>query len=222
MRAPSVWPSAHVRWLDCEDEFLLLDLQAGRYLVLDQPLAGAWRDHVVGTSPVDAPSRRLVEPLVDRGLAGWREPEAAAPPRPVPSRKRPTTTGALRRLRAAARDLECSFALAYRRCDLQVALPAAAPHTLRTATRVFMRAEALRGRVDASLDCLPRSLALHAFLRGCGLGSTHVMGVRRYPFGAHAWVELEGRPVLDDPAVVAGFRPLSVLGEPPSPSGAAR
>lgn len=47
-------------------------------------------------------------------------------------------------------------------------------------------------------DCLPRSLALFRFLRMMGLPAEHVIGCRRAPFFAHAWVECRGRVVLDD------------------------
>lgn len=59
---------------------------------------------------------------------------------------------------------------------------------LRTATRYYWR----RG-----LDCLPRSLTLYLLLRRRGVPATLRIGVKRYPFGAHAWVECLGE-VLDD------------------------
>ena len=59
---------------------------------------------------------------------------------------------------------------------------------LRTATRYYWR----RG-----LDCLPRSLTLYLLLRRRGVPAALRIGVKRYPFGAHAWVECRGE-VLDD------------------------
>ena len=47
------------------------------------------------------------------------------------------------------------------------------------------------------LDCLPRALAVYALLRRRGVPATLRIGVKRYPFGAHAWVECLGE-VLDD------------------------
>jgi hypothetical protein len=46
-------------------------------------------------------------------------------------------------------------------------------------------------------DCLPRSLALFRFLRDLGFAADHCIGVHRYPFHAHAWVEYQGNVVLD-------------------------
>ena len=47
------------------------------------------------------------------------------------------------------------------------------------------------------LDCLPRSLAIYVLLRLQGVPATLRIGVKRFPFAAHAWVECLGE-VLDD------------------------
>jgi hypothetical protein len=52
----------------------------------------------------------------------------------------------------------------------------------------------------APKDCMPRSLALFRFLRSVGLRVEHCIGVRRFPFYAHAWVEHRGRVVQDKPS----------------------
>ena len=44
--------------------------------------------------------------------------------------------------------------------------------------------------------CLFRSLTLSALLHRRGIPSKLVIAVRPKPFAAHAWVELEGRPLL--------------------------
>ena len=59
---------------------------------------------------------------------------------------------------------------------------------VRTATRYYYRRR---------LDCLPRALAIFVLLRRRGVPATLCIGVKRYPFGAHAWVECLGE-VLDD------------------------
>ena len=59
---------------------------------------------------------------------------------------------------------------------------------VRTASRYYHR----RG-----LDCLPRSLAIYVLLRRQGVPATLRIGVKRFPFAAHAWVECLGE-VLDD------------------------
>ncbi|GAB7183965.1 hypothetical protein ATKI12_3796 [Kitasatospora sp. Ki12] len=69
-------------------------------------------------------------------------------------------------------------------------------------------------RCAAFEGCLPRSLATVLVCRARGTWPTWVVGVRaRPPFGAHAWVEAEGRMVNEgvDPAY---FRSLFTVGVP--------
>lgn len=60
---------------------------------------------------------------------------------------------------------------------------------VRTATRYYYR----RRR-----DCLPRALTACLLLWRGGVSATLHIGVKRYPFGAHAWVECNGERVLGD------------------------
>ncbi len=62
-------------------------------------------------------------------------------------------------------------------------------NAVRTATRYYYR----RRR-----DCLPRALAACLLLWRGGVPATLHIGVKRYPFGAHAWVECDGQRVLGD------------------------
>lgn len=57
--------------------------------------------------------------------------------------------------------------------------------------------------------CLFRSLTLTALLQKRGIPSTVVIAVRPAPFAAHAWVEHDGRPLLE-PAQ-AGFERIAEL-----------
>jgi hypothetical protein len=58
-------------------------------------------------------------------------------------------------------------------------------------------------------DCLARSLALFRYLRWRGIPATHIIGIRRVPFAAHAWVEVLGEGVFAP--VPGGFSPLAIL-----------
>lgn len=73
--------------------------------------------------------------------------------------------------------------LVVQRCRLRRTLDA-----VRTASRYYHRRR---------LDCLPRSLAVYVLLRRQGVPATLRIGVKRFPFAAHAWVECLGE-VLDD------------------------
>jgi Transglutaminase-like superfamily len=46
--------------------------------------------------------------------------------------------------------------------------------------------------------CLFRSLTLLCLLERRGISQTLVLAVRPQPFSAHAWIEVEGQPVLPD------------------------
>jgi len=68
------------------------------------------------------------------------------------------------------------------------------------------------GAVNAS--CLRQSLLLYGWLRHCGLRPTLLLGIKaeegRAPFQAHAWVELDGTPLLPGDS---GHRPFRGPGE---------
>jgi len=53
--------------------------------------------------------------------------------------------------------------------------------------------------------CLQRSATAACLLRLRGVKAQLVIGARRMPFGAHAWVELEGAVVNDSPVVRRRF-----------------
>ena len=65
--------------------------------------------------------------------------------------------------------------------------------------------------------CLHRSLTLHSWLRDEGWPSELRIGVRRQgsELTAHAWIELDGQAVNEQPERVAAFRPLVGLNRIP-------
>jgi hypothetical protein len=75
--------------------------------------------------------------------------------------------------------------------------------------RPFLTAENFVLLRRAPNDCLVRSLALFLYLCWSGIPAKHVIGVRRVPFAAHAWVEVSGEAVLG-PAP-RGFSALATL-----------
>lgn len=46
--------------------------------------------------------------------------------------------------------------------------------------------------------CLEQSVALYVLLRRRGVAVSLRIGVQPYPFQAHAWIELDGRPVFEN------------------------
>lgn len=62
---------------------------------------------------------------------------------------------------------------------------------------------------NAPKDCVPRSLALFKFLRSLGLTVEHCIGVRAFPFQAHAWVEYRDCVLHDNPSRKLEFTTLA-------------
>ena len=58
------------------------------------------------------------------------------------------------------------------------------------------------------LDCLPKSLTLFVLLKN-RLPVDLCVGVKKFPFAAHAWVEYGGRIIADAPARIALYTVLS-------------
>ena len=77
-------------------------------------------------------------------------------------------------------------------------LTGASNENIAKALRAFSRAENFFHLKKAPLDCLPRSLSLYFFLRQSGLPAGHYIGIRQFPFTAHAWTECSGKVVHDD------------------------
>jgi hypothetical protein len=51
----------------------------------------------------------------------------------------------------------------------------------------------------ARAECLEQALAMYVVLRRVGVPAELRFGAIRSPFSAHAWVELHGRPIREDP-----------------------
>jgi hypothetical protein len=60
--------------------------------------------------------------------------------------------------------------------------------------------------------CLEQSLALYALLRRRGANAELRLGVQPRPFYAHAWVEIDGRPVAEQQDLPANLTVFPTLG----------
>lgn len=54
-------------------------------------------------------------------------------------------------------------------------------------------------------DCLPRALAIYHFLRTQGAPVVFRLGVKKYPFSAHAWVEYRGQVIDISPDIATQY-----------------
>lgn len=57
-------------------------------------------------------------------------------------------------------------------------------------------------------DCVYQSLVLTMMLRCRNIRAVACLGVSSFPFGAHAWVELDGVVISGDSGIVSGLHPL--------------
>lgn len=62
------------------------------------------------------------------------------------------------------------------------------------------------------IECLAGSAALAAHAWACGLAVGFVIGVHKYPFVAHAWVEHDGQVLNDRPDVARRLAPIVAVG----------
>lgn len=61
------------------------------------------------------------------------------------------------------------------------------------------------------VECLPKSLTLFVMTRRRNLPTTFCIGVRKYPFTSHAWVELDAPLSVDDREFVRVLTPIYKL-----------
>ncbi len=225
--------SAHVRYCASDDKTVILDLKRDRYILLDRVASAMWaqalRPHPAGlaegaTESADvALSRRLgadlavirkdFEAFLASCIGGGllRPGPAPAPPPAAPGVRRAPDIGlapqALMAMAAVSASLKAGLLQAYGRAEAIHARSACdAPRAARLAeraTRAFLLAENVWRYRTAPDDCLPRSLALFTFLRRLGLPAGHRIGVCMSRIQMHAWVELDQRPLLNDPITSA-------------------
>ncbi len=222
-----------VRHAEVDGLRVLLDLRTEAYRVLDDVASAMWSALVedtdlpgacaglaeryeVGHDRIAADLAAFARRCLDEGLlAPVGSEHASSPPGAVPRAfgGLPLTARALLSLIATRRALKrdgfratyerySRFPRVSRRCGANALLPA------------FVRAENVFVARRAPDDCLARSLSLFRYLRSHDVPAEHVIGVRRVPFGAHAWVECDGEPALETRS--PAFKPIARIGHAPA------
>lgn len=229
------FPASTVRHAEVDGLRVILDLKTENYKILDDAasllwsvligetdattsLAGLAQRYDVAEDRLQVDLTTFADQCLAEGLLVRAESLAPSIPgstRIPPARGRsPSTLGALICLVATRRALaRHGFRVTYDRYARLPIGPESIP--LDRALSTFTRAENFFISSRAPGDCLIRSLSLYRFLRRGNIPAEHVIGVRRFAFSAHAWVEYEGLPVLDDRA--QRFTPLARIGKPPDP-----
>ena len=224
-------PTSNVRYVEIEGAAVVLDLRTESYTVLDPIATEMWR-HLVRTedrkavvlalhekygveeSRLEADLEAFAKQCVEKGFL---QKDPPAPPPELPQvakmgRKSFLTLRAWWSLLRTARTLRKSgFAKVYERYR-SIPIPECddLKERLHDALAAFASAENFFHMKKAPEDCLPRSLSLFRFLRAVGLPAHHCIGVRRYPFGAHAWVEIDGGVVHDHPEQLKVYTRIAV------------
>lgn len=193
------------RFNQAGDVTVLLDLRDGQYYGLSPEAAFLLGSADVGNSDATQYdleiARRELEALAMReGVTQRRHP-------PLGRMGDPSVLRAFRNLRFVKRaaeggrliDLYCSLA----RRDICVPVQRSTrPRHAGSDLAKFRAAENFVILPRAPSDCLPRSLALFLYLRSSGHEAIHKLGVTSKPgINMHAWVELDGRAVLNDTSI---------------------
>lgn len=194
-----------VHWCRLGDHVFILDLKANSFLALDLPTSEAFALAQTGVSVDD----EFVELFAAKGW--FNEFEAATSPRALPwlGFAAPMAIAynafARRWLRNQGFAAALAWAIAQSCNEPRCSDPVGA----------FRWAETLMPHAKGDLDCLPRATGLFAYLRATGYDPVFIIGVKQYPFTAHAWVELDHSPVLeaDDGATkLSRFTPILTAG----------
>lgn len=182
-----------VRWCEADGIYIFLDITAGTFSALSPAASEAFRHYLAGEAPGPALKRILAEKAwLDDGHA--TKPNHGRVECRPPAVRCPLSLTCILGARSRLRRDGLSETLAWARSFDS----AAGKTTLPNAQRIFARTASLLPSKRGDEDCLPASLALFAFLRSQGFSPEFVIGVKRFPFGAHAWVEHDGEPLLQE------------------------
>ncbi|MEM9433948.1 MAG: lasso peptide biosynthesis B2 protein [Pseudomonadota bacterium] len=196
----------HVGWCVIDSIVFVLDAARSRYLSMDRATSEAWCHWQQGGEI----SQSLESKLSEIGWLGEPSvPERLA--RPVPFLRPPIVFSILCLLRArgVVRSVPISQAVAWARQHRRP--PAERAPDLAKLLSVFRTAEGVFPSKLGDEDCLPRSLALYAYLLRYGVNAEHHIGVKRFPFEAHAWVSCDDALILEDEAVASAARFTPIL-----------
>jgi hypothetical protein len=184
----------HLLWRSMGDIVYVLNIEDGRYAGLSGREAQRWVRRFGSARTTRSPASRLPA----RPPAWWRLSRHGLAWH---------VNRQVRRLLGQRRFPEL-YALAER----ATARPAPAS-AVAAAIDTFLRTELLFRNNNPDRDCLVRSFSLYLYLLWLGFRVTHQIGIVPYPFDAHAWVELDGKPVLERVSSMDRWHVISKLGQ---------
>jgi hypothetical protein len=219
-----LYQSARIRHAEIDGLIVVMDLEEEQYHIFDEQATAMWHE-IVRTAgntndamkgvlsrlsgdsdTIQSHFKSFVAQCIDRRFLSPEEPVAndlrdRVATSPMRSSCLPFRacwslflTGASLKIRGFRRTYEDFGTLRHSLRSVSADL------LLAKATQAFLWAENVIQFSKMPDDCVPRSLALFRFLRTIGLPVVHRIGGRRFPtFTMHAWVEYDGRAILDDP-----------------------
>ncbi len=164
---------------------------------------------------LEADLAAFAQDCIERGFLRFESPQAPQRAIPVAPRRGFLPLRAWWSLASTVHMLSNrGFADTYHHCSClcKPATPEARfTDLIQRAEEGFLLAEHLFVMRSAPQDCLPRSLALYRFLLSVGIPANHCIGIKQYPFHAHAWVESANGVVCDSADFVCRFTELARL-----------
>ncbi|MFW2438266.1 MAG: lasso peptide biosynthesis B2 protein [Arenicellales bacterium] len=188
--------SSHIRWCEIEGSIIVLDILCDAYFALDQETSRAW----IAYTKDDVPLPVKVAEAFDRN--NWLHQTSlktacSDPPVQVGLSKSRWFLGIISLVSARWMLKRHGFSQAYQSAAMWTNINSVPSTSINDDLKRFLAAEAWLPSFLGDRDCLPRSLALFTYLRRLGHPVSHVIGVSRFPFDAHAWVEYDGTPLLE-------------------------
>ena len=227
-----LYPSDHVLHKQIQGFIVILDLQTAAYYILDPVATSMWNvllsavdeveplqdlqiEYSIELSRLEKDFETFRQACIAKGFLQENEP---APKVKIPARVESRHRNLLplhawwclfRTVRALSTKGLSRTYQEFACLPTPEENPKNADELLHRSITAFATAENFFLIRNAPKDCLPRSLALFRFLRSAGLAVEHCIGVQRFPFQAHAWVEYHGHVLLDNPSRQLTFTTLA-------------
>ncbi len=225
--------SNFIRHTTLDGRVIIIDLRQGQYLILDDVASYMWnallsipdpaqrieqvaQNFDITTSECQRDMNNFIQNCKEKGLVVTNNIKPTPGGIVKLNYNSPNTLNAWFCLYLTRRSIKkVGFSVTYdlhsRMIKAETVNASEYPAILPTAIKAFQKAENFFSTRAAGIDCLPRSLALHRFLLSIGLDAKHFIGVRPYPFGAHAWVKVGEEVVCDTNPFVNKFSEIARL-----------
>lgn len=206
-----LWCAPGVFFAQVQDDIVVLDLNADQYHCLIDAAASI---ETTDSGTLRARDEATALELINAGLA-TSTPQVAPRPLPPPARvelDNPAGAPAPAEVLQAGAILFAAGLACRGKSILDLIAPdarrAARPDETAAAGRIVAAARAALPWIPLEGECLQRSYQLRRLLRRHGILVDWVFGVRTWPFGAHCWLQIGDRVVVDRLERVRRYTPI--------------